>query len=48
MEEIIRCRWAKGEEMIRYHDLEWGQPVTDERKLYEMLLLEAFQAGLSW
>lgn len=48
MEEIIRCRWAKGEEMIRYHDQEWGQPVTDERKLYEMLLLEAFQAGLSW
>ena len=48
MEEIIRCRWAKGEEMIRYHDQEWGQPVTDESKLYEMLLLEAFQAGLSW
>ena len=43
-----RCRWAKGELMIRYHDEEWGQPVTDDQKLYEMLLLEAFQAGLSW
>lgn len=43
-----RCRWAKGELMIRYHDEEWGQPTRDDQKLYEMLLLEAFQAGLSW
>jgi len=45
---IQRCRWAKGELMIRYHDEEWGVPVADDEKLYEMLLLEAFQAGLSW
>ena len=43
-----RCRWAKGPLMIRYHDTEWGIPTRDDRKLYEMLLLEAFQAGLSW
>ena len=43
-----RCRWAKGELMTRYHDEEWGVPVHDDQKLYEMLLLEAFQAGLSW
>lgn len=46
--ELSRCRWAKGEMMIRYHDEEWGQPVREDQKLYEMLLLEAFQAGLSW
>ena len=44
----MRCSWAKGELMERYHDEEWGVPTRDERKLYEMLLLEAFQAGLSW
>ncbi|MDD3336906.1 MAG: DNA-3-methyladenine glycosylase I [Eubacteriales bacterium] len=43
-----RCGWAKGEPLIRYHDTEWGVPVGDDQKLYEMLLLEAFQAGLSW
>ncbi len=43
-----RCKWAKGELMQKYHDEEWGVPVRDEQKLYEMLLLEAFQAGLSW
>lgn len=46
--EHSRCRWAKGDLMIRYHDEEWGKPVRDDQKLYEMLLLEAFQAGLSW
>lgn len=45
---LQRCRWAKGELMIRYHDEEWGTPARDDQKLYEMLLLEAFQAGLSW
>jgi len=45
---IQRCRWAKGELLIRYHDEEWGAPTRDDQKLYEMLLLEAFQAGLSW
>ena len=45
-----RCRWAnpKNERYIRYHDEEWGVPVRDDRKLFEMLILECFQAGLSW
>ncbi len=43
-----RCTWAQGEELERYHDEEWGRPVTDERGLYERLSLEAFQSGLSW
>lgn len=43
-----RCSWAKGELLERYHDDEWGVPVRNEQKLYELLLLEAFQAGLSW
>ncbi len=45
-----RCRWAnpKNERYIRYHDEEWGVPVHDDRKLFEMLILECFQAGLSW
>ena len=46
----IRCPWAnpKNEGYIRYHDEEWGLPVHDDRKLFEMLILECFQAGLSW
>ncbi len=44
----VRCAWARGEQMIRYHDEEWGKPEHDDRKLAEMLLLEGFQAGLSW
>ena len=45
-----RCFWAnpKNERYIRYHDEEWGQPVYDDKKLFEMLILESFQAGLSW
>ena len=45
-----RCRWAnpKNERYIRYHDEEWGAPVHDDKKLFEMLILECFQAGLSW
>ena len=43
-----RCSWAKGSLLIRYHDEEWGVPTRNEQLLYEMLLLEAFQAGLSW
>ena len=45
-----RCRWAnpKNERYIRYHDKEWGQPVHEDGKLFEMLILESFQAGLSW
>jgi DNA-3-methyladenine glycosylase I len=48
MEELKRCAWARGEEMTRYHDAEWGVPVHEDGKLFEMLLLEGFQAGLSW
>lgn len=46
----IRCRWAnpKNENYIHYHDKEWGVPVYDDKKLFEMLILESFQAGLSW
>lgn len=46
----IRCVWAnpKNERYIRYHDEEWGIPTRDDQKLFEMLILECFQAGLSW
>lgn len=45
-----RCCWAnlKNQLYIDYHDKEWGVPVYDDRKLFEMLILESFQAGLSW
>ena len=45
-----RCRWADPnlELYIAYHDNEWGRPEHDDRKLFEMLTLEGFQAGLSW
>jgi DNA-3-methyladenine glycosylase I len=45
-----RCRWARGidPDYLRYHDEEWGRPVHDDRRLFEMLTLEGAQAGLSW
>ena len=43
-----RCDWAKTELSIAYHDREWGVPVHDDRKLFEFLILEGAQAGLSW
>jgi DNA-3-methyladenine glycosylase I len=44
-----RCQWTKDDAlMIAYHDEEWGMPVHDDRKHFEFLLLDAFQAGLSW
>jgi DNA-3-methyladenine glycosylase I len=45
-----RCRWAQGADadMQRYHDEEWGRPSHDDRHLFEMLILEGAQAGLSW
>jgi DNA-3-methyladenine glycosylase I len=46
--EPVRCEWALGELMIRYHDEEWGVPVHDDGKLFEFLILEGAQAGLSW
>jgi len=45
---ITRCAWANGELSIRYHDEEWGVPVHDDRTLFEFLILEGAQAGLSW
>jgi DNA-3-methyladenine glycosylase I len=44
----VRCAWASGELSIRYHDEEWGVPVHDDRTLFEFLILEGAQAGLSW
>ena len=45
-----RCRWAnpKNQRYLDYHDHEWGVPVREDGKLFELLLLECFQAGLSW
>ena len=43
-----RCGWARTELSIAYHDLEWGVPVHDDRMLFEFLILEGAQAGLSW
>jgi DNA-3-methyladenine glycosylase I len=44
-----RCNWSgTGELMITYHDTEWGVPLHDDQKLFEFLVLEGFQAGLSW
>ena len=46
--ELHRCPWAKGDEYIDYHDREWGVPIHDDRLLFEFLILEGAQAGLSW
>src|ERR1700758_957791 len=43
-----RCPWATTEPNISYHDHEWGRPVHDDRRLFEFLILEGAQAGLSW
>jgi DNA-3-methyladenine glycosylase I len=44
-----RCEWSSNEPvLIKYHDTEWGVPVHNDKKLFEFLLLEGFQAGLSW
>lgn len=49
MKEIKRCTWPGSDPlMIEYHDKEWGNPVHSDRKHYEFLLLDGFQAGLSW
>ncbi len=48
-EQIQRCEWAGNDPlMIEYHDKEWGVPVHDDRELFEFLILEGAQAGLSW
>ena len=46
--ELRRCPWAKGDNYIQYHDTEWGVPVHDDRLLFEFLVLEGAQPGLSW
>jgi DNA-3-methyladenine glycosylase I len=46
--EIGRCPWAKTDLYVQYHDAEWGVPVHDDRSLFEFLILEGAQAGLSW
>lgn len=50
MDGKSRCRWCnlKNPRYVEYHDTEWGVPNFDDRYLYEMLILESFQAGLSW
>lgn len=44
----IRCPWAQGDQYVAYHDQEWGVPIHDDRLLFEFLILEGAQAGLSW
>ena len=49
MEEKTRCKWCVGIDIYeKYHDEEWGVPVYEDQKLFEFLILETFQAGLSW
>jgi DNA-3-methyladenine glycosylase I len=49
MEEKQSCGWPAGDPlMVKYHDEEWGVPLHDDRKLFEFMVLDAFQAGLSW
>ncbi len=45
---LARCWWADGDTLRAYHDVEWGRPVADDRRLFEKLCLEGFQSGLSW
>ena len=47
-ENVERCSWATTDLYKEYHDKEWGNPVHDDDKLFEMLILEGMQAGLSW
>src|SRR5882757_5033298 len=46
--DLVRCGWASNERSILYHDREWGVPQHDDRVLFEFLILEGAQAGLSW
>ena len=45
---VRRCHWAGNDLSIRYHDEEWGVPLHDDQRLFEFLILEGAQAGLSW
>lgn len=47
--ELIRCGWCEKDDLYRkYHDEEWGKPVYDDETIFQFLVLESFQAGLSW
>ena len=47
--QIVRCKWCQKDPLyIKYHDTEWGVPLFEDQKIFEFLLLETFQAGLSW
>src|SRR5437660_6140434 len=46
--QLLRCAWATSAAGIQYHDQEWGVPLHDDRRLFEFLILEGAQAGLSW
>jgi DNA-3-methyladenine glycosylase I len=48
MPNVTRCEWARSDLSIPYHDSEWGVPLHDDRGLFEFLILEGAQAGLSW
>lgn len=49
MADVKRCGWCEGDNLYeKYHDEEWGVPVRDDDKIFEFLILETFQAGLSW
>lgn len=48
VERIRRCHWAQSDLMVKYHDEEWGVPVHEDATLFEFLILEGAQAGLSW
>jgi len=46
---VVRCWWSDSDDLYRsYHDLEWGRPTADDRRLFEKLILEGFMSGLSW
>ena len=47
--EVVRCAWCEKNDLYRnYHDQEWGKPIYDDETIFEFLILESFQAGLSW
>jgi DNA-3-methyladenine glycosylase I len=46
--EVVRCPWARSPLLAAYHDAEWGVPLTDDRRMFEFLILDGAQAGLSW
>ena len=48
LDNIKRCGWAKSLSMRKYHDLEWGRPASKDSFLFEILILETLQAGISW